>query len=128
MKLTWLAGLAALVLPAAAQAHGFGGWRIGFGFGIAPTYYAPAYCGPTYRYSSYCPPPVTYYAPPPVVYSSPAPVYAPPVYDSAPTYYAPPPVYYSPPPVVYSQPYFSTGIYIGGGYRDYHRRYGYYRR
>lgn len=104
MKLTWLAGLLALALPAVAQAHWFGGWRFGFGVRIAPAYYYPAYVpGPAY------------YAPSPVVYAPPA--------------YVPPPVY-APPPVVYAPGYYySPGVYVGFGpryYPHYHRYY--YRR
>ena len=116
MKLGLFAGLAALALPAVAQA-GHVHWGLSFGIGIGPSYVYPAY--------RYCPPPppVTYYAPPPAVYLSPAPVYA------------PPPVVYEPPPVVYSAPvydppvvYFGIG---GGGWhydRFYHREHRYYYR
>src|SRR5579864_9040257 len=99
MKLTLLAGLAAMALPAVAQAHPHIG--LSFGIRIGPAY---AYCGPRY-----CPPPVTYYAPPPVVYA-PAPAYAPP-----PVVYAAPPVYYDAPPVVYG-PSISLGFFGGGGH------------
>lgn len=107
MKLTWLAGLLALALPAAAQAHWFGGWGCGFGVTVAPRY--------AYAYPAYVPA-ATYYSPPPVVYT-------------APTYVAPEPAYV-PPPVVYSPGYcYTPGVYIGVGPR-YPHYYGhhYYRR
>ena len=118
MKLTWLAGLAAMALPTMAlpAVANAGHIRFGFGFGVAAPYCAPAY--------SYCPPPGTYYAPPPVVYSDPAPVCAPPpvVYQPAPTYYAPPAYYSAPTVVVTPGPY-----YVGGYYGRYHHHYGYRR-
>ncbi|HEY2586127.1 MAG TPA: hypothetical protein VGI81_10230 [Tepidisphaeraceae bacterium] len=112
MKLTWLAGLLALALPAVAQAHWYGGWGFRFGFGVAPVYSYPAYA-----------PPVAYYAPPPrVVYSAPAYV------APAPVYVAPAPVY-APPPVVYAPGYYYPSVYVGFGarYPHYYHAHYYYR-
>ena len=130
MKLAWLVGMAAMALPAVAEAHG----RVGFlfGIGVGPSYCYPSYggyygyCGPRY----YAPPAVVY-APPPVYYSQPAPVYAPaPVYSYAPpaVEYAPPPVVYDAPPVVYGPSIgLSFGFFGGGGHYHYgHGGYGYH--
>jgi len=119
MKLALLGGLAAMALPAVAQAHWRGGLGLSFGIGISPAYSYPAYCAPRYYYPpayvapAYVPPPVVY-APPPVVYDPPAVVYG------------PPPVVYDAPVVVYG-PSISTGFFFGGhgGHYFGHTHYGY---
>jgi len=127
LKMAIVGGLAALLLPVAAQA----GWHGGFGFsvGIRPGYCAPyAYCGPSYYGPAYYAP--AYYSPP-VVYS--APVYSAPVYTApvaAPdVVYSAPAVVYAAPPVVYGPSIVvgpSFGFY-GGHYRSY-AHFGYHRR
>ncbi|HSZ56864.1 MAG TPA: hypothetical protein VK797_14445 [Tepidisphaeraceae bacterium] len=118
MKLSWIAGLAAMVLPAVANAGVRFSVGIGFpGIASGTGYYAPAYYAPPVYYAA----PPAAYAPAPV-YAAPAygaPVYAPPV-----VYSAPAPVYY-PPPVVYGP---AVSVYAGPvfGFRYYsHTHYGY---
>jgi hypothetical protein len=80
-----LLSLALLILPAAAQAHGF--WTVGINVGF-PVCYRPWWgCGyPCYRpYAVYVAPPPIYVAPAPVLQSAPVtlPAYPTPVYPSA---------------------------------------------
>ena len=130
MKLSWIAGLAAMVLPAVAQAHGGVSFSVGIGLpgiAIGAGWCGPRYCGPPVYYG----PRAVVYGPAPVyaapAYVAPAPVYAPPVY-SAPVYSTP--VYsapaYCPPPVVYGP---AVSVYAGPvfGFRYYpHTHYGYH--
>ena len=135
MRLSWLVGVAAMGLPAVAQAHTRFSIGVGFGLsaGFGPSYgcYSPYRWGPRYYYAPA--PPVVYYAPPPV-YAEPAQVYAaPPVTYSAPAVvYAPPSVVYAAPPVVYAAPgpYVSVSVFGRGEPRRYYRsatRYSYRR-
>jgi len=101
MKLTWLAGLVAMGLPAIAQAG-----RVAISVGVGPGYcYTPRY---------YAPAPVYYSAPPPAATS-----YAPALF----TYSPPPVVYTAPPPVVYGPTVVvapSFGFYYGGHWGGYY--------
>jgi hypothetical protein len=124
-KMAIVGGLAALLLPTAAQA----GWhgRFGFSIGVGPGCYAPYCYAPAV---TYCAPPVVYAAP---VYQAPvyaAPAYCPPVAYSAPAVvYSAPAVVYDPAPVVYGPSIVvspSFGFY-GGHYRSY-THFGYHRR
>jgi hypothetical protein len=104
MKLSLLGGLAAMALPAMAQAghtHFNLSFGLGLGFGVSPGYCYPRSCYPRYYSSYYC-------APPPAVYAEPV--------------YVPPPVVYVPPVSV-----GVYGYYGGGRYYRHETRYAYRR-
>ena len=108
MKLSWVGAMAAMVLPAVAQAHSHVRFGFSLGFGVSP-----GYC---YRDPGYCYRP-SYYAPPPVVYSEPVYVEPAPVYVAPPVVYAPPPVIYERPAVLYDP---RVIVRFGSPYRYYH--------